>query len=183
MTNPNTGKVSMTVWVDPPPEGMAWKQDARFATGDEVLMVGLRARPIVPATVMVTLPGDLAERVRALKLTTFPSDDEMQLRGAIMMGLANARAALARKPDSRCGYMYSPSSDDWHSNCPDCRGSGCTRCVESLGHVGPHAEVKPCPVMVCTWPSSGTTECRNPDCHIRRPCKHKGGEGHGGEHE
>ena len=181
MTNPNTGKVSMTVWVDPPPEGMAWKQDARFATGDEVLMVGLRARPIVPATVMVTLPGDLAERVRALKLTTFPSDDEMQLRGAIMMGLANARAALARKPDSRCGYMYSPSSDDWHSNCPDCRGSGCTRCVESLGHVGPHAEVKPCPVMV--YENTNSHLCGDPnDCHLyRRPCKLA--QGHGGEHE
>ena len=176
MTNPNTGKVPLTVYVDPPPEGMAWKQDARFATGDEVLMVGLRSRPIVPATVMVEIRGELAERVRATKLITLPSDDELELRGAIMMGLANARAALARKPELLCGKLFADCTCVYGTSCEHDRN-----CTRPLGHEGPHADRKPCPVMVCALYGGKSKDCWRKDTHEQRPCKLS--EGHGGAHE
>ena len=173
-----TDTFDVTVKLKRPPEGMEWQirepvPQREYYAGKMVTIEAV-LRPIVPATVMVEIRGELAERVRATKLTTLPSDDELELRGAIMMGLANARAAIARKPDSRCGYMYSSHGNDWHTNCPDCRGSGCTRCIKSLGHEDPHADRKPCPVMVC--PGCGlATDNGERLCNV-------GNEGHKGDH-
>ena len=176
MTDPNTGKVPLTVWVDPPPVGMRWERLDESPPGD-LISVDFALRPIVPATVMVTLPGDLAERVRALKLTTFPSDDEMQLRGAIMMGLANARAALARK--WVCDSFV--CTEDYEHGC---RTIAHSRKVCDLVDSGRHhTDRKPCPVMVHPWGTTKALLCEDPTDPDRRPCKHKDGEGHGGEHE
>ena len=174
------GKVPLTVWVDPPPEGMAWKQDARFATGDEVLMVGLRARPIVPATVMVEMLRDDAGWVES---QCRPSDLGQAVSDRAVRVANTMRAALARKPEaeSRCGYMYSFHGNDWHSNSLLCQRYGCTPCTRPLGHKEPHAEVKPCPVMVCALHGGKSKDCWRKDTHDQRPCKHY--EGHGGEHE
>ena len=54
MTNPNPGKVPLTVYVDPPPEGMEWYEHWYRNAGqgeDAVALRQFKLRPIVPATV------------------------------------------------------------------------------------------------------------------------------------
>ena len=137
MTNPNTGKVPLTVYLPVPPEGMEWQirepvPQREYYAGK---MVNIEAvlRPIVPATVMVemTVPRSTAEYYA----TNF-DHPEPETHLAEMVDAA--RAAIARRP---------------------------------------------CPVMVCALYGGKSRDCWRKDTHDQRPCKHKDGEGHGGEHE
>ena len=160
MTNPNTGKVPLTVYLPATKEGEEWHQ--MFVTVDEkVAAVSWELRPIVPAT--VTLEGILREDAEFLKnlynrIPTYPFQDN-----AFRVAAA-ARAALARKPESPCRYCG--RAEQQHDS------NICT---------GYEARSKPCPVMVCRKTDDSFGECidasvRGCRSQIRRPCKHY--EGH-----
>ena len=104
MTNPNTGKVPLTVYLPQPPEGMEWQirepvPQREYYAGK---MVNIEAvlRPIVSATVMVEMPRDIVEGMVA-------SAEELELdRSPGDRMIAAFRAALARKPDAKpCPVM------------------------------------------------------------------------------
>ena len=125
-------------------------------------------RPIVPATVMVEMTRKDVEYFSRLD---YSSGEYQRLSIA-------ARAALARKPEPLCGKLFADCTCVYGTSCEHDRN-----CTRLLGHEWPHADRKPCPVMVCGTFSA--TVCHNAEepqrCLNRRPCKHD--EGHGGEHE
>ena len=143
MTNPNTGKVPLTVNLPKPPEGMKWHLTETEFTTDHSGQIHFFLRPIVSATVMVEMTVPDAEMWVKAGMALEPFGPEVPL-----MRLAkSASAALARKP---CPVMVCPDSEGLFTLC-----------------------------------EASQRFCR--DDHInyrdRRPCKHKDGEGHGGEHE
>ena len=93
----HTGKVPLTVWVDPPPEGK--ERHAIFqgfmADGAESWMLVLR--PIMPATVMVEMTREDAEK-RAAFCSNHEYRDCIDPLFLVCRERAAARAALARKP-------------------------------------------------------------------------------------
>ena len=165
MTNPNTGKVSMTVWVDPPPEGQEWYQESRGWIVGEFL-VHFVLRPIVPATVMVeNLRADVEFYAQCQMIGTM----ENPANNPLDRHIAACRAALARKPLCRdCGY---PEQAHATGEEGPLDGNVCRRFT---------LERKPCPVMVCPMGReiNGYHCC---DREVRRRCKHEAG--HGGAHE
>ena len=170
MTNPNTGKVPLTVYVDPPPEGMEWftshtdtYQEGRYK------VAGFQLRPIVPATVMVEMTREDWEDIFS-NIPLCHDSSESRLRDSIF-------AALARKPYPQFDHVKHVDP---------------TLAPDEIKVDGEVYKLKlPCPVMVCRM--NGLTlfvicnkyeECSTewPGEHRdRRPCKLS--EGHGGEHE
>ena len=207
MTNPDPkpDTVDVTVKLTRPPEGMEWQirepvPQREYYAGKMVTIEAV-LRPIVPATVMVgKLTADelrvaelLADAYIAFcQLDTYHPQETADMTNAIhsaqqiiMSRLAVRvhpdvfhRAALARKPE------------------PLCRDCGYPEQAHATGEEGPlDGNVcrrftlwgKPCPVMVCRINGLlfyGTCGNQLYCTHLdRRPCKHKDGEGHGGEHE
>ena len=159
MTNPNTGKVPLTVYVDPPPDGKEWHEKWLYNALDPeinqyVVHVEWRLRPVVSATVMVEMTREDAEVIAdRFQRGHYTNAAESRMAEAFTV-------ALARKP---CGRK------DWHTAHDDCNGRLPNR--------------KPCPVMVCGLRQTACYSDEPDRCLDRRPCKHKDGEGHGGGHE
>ena len=139
MTNPDPkpGQVLLTVWVDPPPEGMEWKV-SEFIPQREYYagkMVTLEAvlRPIVPATVMVEMTREDAKD-HAKRCDRHGADlRECNLLFKECRLAAAARAALARKP---CSVMVCRTSGDF----AECGWASIAR----GGDVGNHTDRRPC---------------------------------------
>ena len=173
----HTGKVPLTVYVDPPPKGREWHEKWLYNALDPeinqyVVHVEWRLRPIVSATVTLEgIPRRDAELI--VKYWANESADDINSRLA-----ASARAALARKPELLCGKLFADCACLYGTSCEHDRN-----CTRPLGHKEPHAEVKPCPVMVCGLRQTACYSDEPDRCLDRRPCKHKDGEGHGGGHE
>ena len=168
MTNPNTGKVPLTVWVDPPPEGQEWYQESRGWIVGEFL-VHFVLRPIVPATVMVeNLRADVEFYAQCQMIGTM----ENPANNPLDRHIAACRAALARKPEALCRDCQYP--EEAHSAGDRARldFNVCRRFT---------LERKPCPVMVCGLRQTACYSDEPDRCLDRRPCKLA--EGHGGEHE
>ena len=154
----HTGKVPLTVWVDPPPEGK--ERHAIFqgfmADGAESWMLVLR--PIMPATVMVEMTREDAE---------YHASWTGGSNIAILRLAVSARAALARKPYPQ----FDPAKHVDPTLGPD-----------EVRLDGKVYKLKlPCPVMVCGLRQTACYSDEPERCLDRRPCKHS--EGHGGEHE
>ena len=165
MTNPNTGKVPLTVWVDPPSNGVEWISVLERLDSEDKMVVVFRRRPIAPATVMVEMEPRDAEFLAELMYATTPQSQRIK---------AAARTALARKREPLCRNCKYP--EEAHPLGDRARESWnvCSRF---------EPDRKPCPVMVCINLSSQFVKCHDGGASHpgRRPCKLEAG--HGGEHE
>ena len=174
--------VDVTVKLKRPPDGMEWKVSEfipqREYYAGKLVTIEAVLRPIVPATVMVEMPREDAEYCAGLSLygsRGVPDNGGAESHDAMILA---CRAALARKPEPLCGKLF--------ADCACVHGISCQHdrnCTRPLGHKEPHAEVKPCPVMVCGLRQTACYSDEPDRCLDRRPCKHKDGEGHGGGHE
>ena len=140
MTNPNTGKVPLTVPVTvnlpKPPEGMEWQirepvPQREYYAGK---MVNIEAvlRPIQPATVMVEMLRDDAGWVES---QCRPSDFGQAVSDRATRVANTMRAALARKPCPVmvCGLRQTACYSEEPDRCLDRRP-----CKHSEGHGGEH---------------------------------------------
>ena len=130
----HTGKVPLTVYVDPPPKGREWHEKWLYNALDPeinqyVVHVEWRLRPIVSATVTLEgIPRRDAELI--VKYWANESADDINSRLA-----ASARAALARKP---CPVMVHPLADGRIFECTTADDPYRRPCKLSEGHGGEH---------------------------------------------
>ena len=136
MTNPNTGKVPLTIWVDPPPKGMEWKVSEfipqREYYAGKMVTIEAVLRPIQPATVMVEMTREDAEWIKR-------NDGSMTThhRNGLVAAIA---AALARKPDAKpCPVMvHLPISGSRFAVCINEYDKTRRPCKLAEGHGGEH---------------------------------------------
>ena len=136
MTNPNTGKVPLTVYLPATKEGEEWVQTGEGNMGwPNKYQVHFELRPIVPATVMVEMLRDDAGWVES---QCRPSDLGQAVSDRAVRVANTMRAALARKP---CPVMVHRLDEVDKSLWGRCDSLGCPDrrpCKLEAGHGGEH---------------------------------------------